>query len=145
MHRILKSSFVKIGEKKEIISTVKKKEKIFGNTESIETCNNIDQDEIYNEIYQTKMMEVEQVLEEKINQANLQAESIIADAYEDAKKIYKNAKDEGYGKGYDEGKNEGFTKGNEEADEIIDEALQFKNETMKLKEKIIQDLEKESI
>ncbi|MBF8984282.1 hypothetical protein IZY60_12110 [Lutibacter sp. B2] len=145
MHRILKSSFVTIGEKKEIISTFKKNDKNLENTENIEICNNIDQNERYNETYQKKMLEVGQVVEEKINQANLQAQSIIADAYEDAKKIYKNAKDEGYGKGYDEGKNESFTKANKEVNKIIDEALQFKNETMKLKEKIIRDLEKESI
>jgi flagellar assembly protein FliH len=95
----------------------------------------------FEEIYNQKMKEIEILAKEKIEEANKQAQRIIGDAYEDAKKIYENAKNDGF----IQGKTEGYGVGKSEGDKIIKEALNIKNEILKTKKEFVLKMEKDGI
>ncbi|WP_199873059.1 FliH/SctL family protein [Inediibacterium massiliense] len=141
MSKIFKSSYVILGEKKQIVSeNVSKDEE----QEKI-TLENPYEDIDYEKIHEQKMKEIELLVQEKINESQKQAEQIIKDAHEDAKKIYEQAKEDGYKKGCEEGHSNGYIKGKEESQNFIREALQIKNEMLKTKENLVKNLEKEVI
>ncbi|RKD27789.1 flagellar assembly protein FliH [Caminicella sporogenes DSM 14501] len=89
--------------------------------------------------------EIEEIKNSKLLEAEKEAERIINDAYEKAKQIIQNAREEGYEKGFEEGVREGFEKGKKRADEIISEALNIKEEVMKFKENFIVDIERDVV
>lgn len=140
MSRIFKSSYVTVGQKKEIgienIPTVS----LDINVEEEEEKNNKEEVD-YEAIYNERMKEIENLENEKIQEAQKQAQIIINDAYEDAKAIHENAKKDGFEKG----KSEGYNAGKAEADRIIKESLDIKNEVIKTRKNIVEGLEKESI
>ena len=85
--------------------------------------------------------ELEQIYNEKINKAKEEAKFIINEAYEKAKKIYDNAKKDGYSEGKDLGYNEGL----KEAKSIIQESLSIKKEIENTKKETIKKIEKDDI
>lgn len=147
MPRIVKSLYVKVGEKKEIGQSI-----IVGQTnkdiepmKSIEPEKEMVEEVSFEEIYREKMLEIDGIIKEKLAEAQREAQDIIAEAYETSKQIYKNAKQDGFEDGFLAGKKEGFQIGKSEADGLIRDALDIKNEMMKTKQKLIGKLEKESI
>ncbi|QEK12278.1 hypothetical protein FQB35_07745 [Crassaminicella thermophila] len=137
MSRIVKSSFVKVGDKKEIgIEKVSLEDSL-----EINEKKHIQEEVSYEDIYKEKMLEIEEVMNKKIEEAETQVQRIISDAYEDAKQIYENAKKDGFLLG----KSEGYEAGKKEADVLIKEALDIKKELLKTKENMVKELEKESI
>jgi len=73
--------------------------------------------------------------------ATKSVEKIIADAYDQARGIMEQARKEGYQEGFDKS----ITESKSTADQIIEEALQLKNEWLKEKEKLLKNTEYEMI
>ena len=130
MRRIVKSSNITVGEKKEI-SEVNSFNKLDFDME--------EHDKAKDPIERIK--ESEKLIKNKINEADNQAKMIISEAYEDAKLIYRNAKSEGYQIGF----SEGYESGRTEAEAIIQEALSIKKQVQMSKEKMQKDLEKDIV
>ncbi len=84
-----------------------------------------------------KILEAEKDINKKLTNANKQAELIISEAYEDSKKIFENAKKEGYEEGFSKGQDEGRVK----ADKVIQEALEIKQNLIKTKKEMARKLE----
>lgn len=95
----------------------------------------------YEAIHNEKMKEIEKLVKQRMAEAEKQAQTIIHDAYEDAKGIYENAKKDGFEKG----RPEGYETGKDEANLLIKEALNIKNEVLKTKKNIVEGLEEQSI
>ncbi|WP_165000323.1 FliH/SctL family protein [Anaerophilus nitritogenes] len=141
MSKIFKSSYVILGEKKQIVP-----ENISKDEDQEESpVKNPYEDIDYEKIHKQKMEEIELLIQEKINESKNYAEQIIKDAQEDAKKIHEQAQEDGYKNGCEKGHVEGYIKGKEEAQNLIEEALQIKKEILKTKENLVKNLEKEMI
>lgn len=101
---------------------------------------NFDEKTRKNEI-EKMLIDAEEEVNRKIDEANRQAQLIISEAYEDSKKIFKNAQKDGYNDGYSKAQEIG----KKEADKIIQEALNIKKKVKKEKEKAIKKLEEDII
>ncbi|QZY56748.1 FliH/SctL family protein [Crassaminicella profunda] len=144
MSRIFKSSYVQVGDMKElgIESIPKDSLEIHVEKDCEEKLQEEKEPEVdFEEIYNQKMQEIEALTKKKLEEAESQAQTIISDAYEDSKKIYENAKNDGF----TQGKSEGYKVGKEEADKLIKEALGIKNEVIMTKKEFTSKLEKEGI
>lgn len=135
LSRIFKSSYVNIGETKEINIP----REIAYNREDMEVLPKDDRDVSWEGLYREKLREIEEIASQKLEEAKRQGEAILRDAYEDAKQIYEQAKREGYG----EGKAIGYEEGKREADALIQEALEIKGEMLKKKEHLAKEFERE--
>ncbi|WP_068556099.1 FliH/SctL family protein [Thermotalea metallivorans] len=135
MSRIFKSSYVNIGETKEI----RIPKEITYNQQAMEALPKEDRDVSWEDVYREKLREIEEIASQKLEEVKRQGEAILRDAYEDAKQIYEQAKREGYG----EGKAIGYEEGKREADALIQEALEIKMEIFKKKEVLAREFEKE--
>ncbi|QXM06150.1 FliH/SctL family protein [Crassaminicella indica] len=144
MPRIYKSSYVQVGDIKEIcIENISKDDLVINTQKDCEQ--EIEEEKVqevdFEAIYNQKMQEIEALVKEKLAEAENQAQRIISDAYEDAKTIYENAKKDGF----EAGKCEGYEVGKAESDKLIKEALDIKNEVLMTKKSLVSQLEKESI
>ncbi|KXG75745.1 Yop proteins translocation protein L [Thermotalea metallivorans] len=135
LSRIFKSSYVNIGETKEI----RIPKEITYNQQAMEALPKEDRDVSWEDVYREKLREIEEIASQKLEEVKRQGEAILRDAYEDAKQIYEQAKREGYG----EGKAIGYEEGKREADALIQEALEIKMEIFKKKEVLAREFEKE--
>ncbi|MEW9124916.1 MAG: FliH/SctL family protein [Thermotaleaceae bacterium] len=138
MSRILKSSYVKLGERIEI--QVEQREPLEEEKIQREDSNELEMP-TYEEIYEQKIQEIEREIQKKKDSAVAEAEEIINGAYENAKKIHQNAKQDGYKEGLDEG----YADGKKEADALIREALAIKEEIIESKKRKIGMLENDII
>lgn len=101
-----------------------------------------------NLLIENAKIEAQQILEEadydseqKMIQAQNSADSIISNAYDQAKGIMEQAKAEGYQDGY----NRGVEDSQEIAKQIVDEALEIKQEWTQMRESVLRESEKEMI
>ncbi len=92
-------------------------------------------------VYEKKFKEAEALTAAKLQQAEMQAQKIIKDAYEDEKRIHEEAK----AKGYDEGYSAGYHDGKKEADALIQEALEMKNRLLRMRKELLRNIEKDCI
>jgi len=127
LSRIFKSSQVKIdNEKFEFKST-----DFLDISEKKEEANNIQQ----------KYDELEKLTAKKLADAQSEADRIISDAYVKAKEIMERAKTDGF----EQGKLEGYNEGKLYGDQIVEEALNIKNEVLSFKSNFIKDIESDVI
>ncbi|MCT4606718.1 MAG: FliH/SctL family protein [Marinisporobacter sp.] len=143
MSRIFKSSYVQVGDMKEIRIQNNSEDSLEVHVEQQEhEAEEIKEPEIdFEEIYNQKMQEIEELAKKKLEEADRQAQTIIGDAYEDAKKIHENAKSDGFA----QGKAEGYGIGKAEGDKIVKEALNIKNEILMIKKEFVSKMESEGI
>ncbi|WZL74840.1 FliH/SctL family protein [Clostridiaceae bacterium 35-E11] len=141
MSRILKSSYIKVDAVKKVM--------IENSAVDTKTDDVIHEDydkkeieeAVYEELYKKKMLEIEMIMKDKIDEAQAQAQRIIEDANEKAQNIYEDAQKNGFAKG----RSEGYGAGKKEADKLIKDALKVKNEILSNKSHMVMDLEKECI
>ncbi len=140
MSNIIKSS--KIIEREEIIKKIEDEnetEKVF-----IQEAR-----EKYKNIIKNAKIKASALIEE----ADLKVEKQLNQSYERAKKIFEDAKIDGYQKGYDDGYKEGYEngydkgylEGKEVADGLINEALKIKNNYIEIKDNVYEEIEEDVI
>ena len=139
MRKIVKSSNVTIGDKKEIV----KCHNIYTSNGLPKNSNQRDslsgeKDYLMDDERSTN---AEKEIAQKLIDADQQAKLIINEAYKDSKLIFENAKSEGYAKGYAEG----FEAGKQETDCIMQEALSIKKNILNSKYSITKELEKDIV
>lgn len=135
LSRIVKSSYVRLGDKIEIQAQMPFSE-VEEEEQGVNEENDVDEPS-FEEICKNKIQEAENEIQMRLQAADEEAKQIIAEAYDNAKEIYKNAREDGYQAGIAEG----YQAGKKEADVLIDEALSIKEEVKESKKRMVQSLE----
>ena len=151
MSKVFKSSRVILDDKAFVLSTKIEKATDHKETELEEELAahvDINHTLVANEIIEEARKEAESILDEadleaaeKLKTAQQSSDNIIADAYDQAKGIMEQARNQGYEEGYEAAMRDS----SETSKAIVDEALALKNEWLKAKEVLMKASEKEMV
>ena len=148
MSKIFKSSRVVLDDKTFVLSTKISEHISPVELEEMAAKEGINPSEAANQLIEAAKHEANKILEEadleyenKMDAAQASSESIIADAYDQAKGIMEQAKAEGYQDGYNRGVEDSQTI----ARQIVDEALSIKDEWNQMRQDLLKSAEKEMV
>lgn len=148
MSKIFKSSRVILDDKTFVLSAKSKEAIHEDDLSDLAVSEVFDPSEAVNQIIENAKREAESILEsadhdyeEKMMMAQNSSESIISNAYDQAKGIMEQARAEGYQEGY----NRGIDDSQEIAKQIVDEALIIKQEWSDERNRVIENAEVEMV
>lgn len=148
MSKIFKSSRVVLDDKTFVLSTKISEHISPVEMEEVAAKEGINPSEAANQLIEAAKHEANKILESadleyenKMDAAQASSESIISDAYDQAKGILEQAKAEGYQDGY----NRGIEDSQTIAKQIVDEALSIKDEWNQMRQELLKNAEKEMV
>jgi flagellar assembly protein FliH len=148
LSKIFKSSRIVLDDKTFVLSTKINEHLSPVELEEVAAKEGINPSEAANQLIEAAKHEANKILEDadleyenRMDAAQASSESIIADAYDQAKGIMEQAKAEGYQDGYNRGVEDSQTI----AKQIVDEALSIKDEWNQMRQDLLKNAEKEMV
>ena len=148
MSKIFKSSRVVLDDHAFVLSNKLRTPHIDHEGEEEAVFEGFDPSETANQLIEAAKREANKILEDadleyeqKMINAQNSSDAIVSNAYDQAKGIMEQAKSEGYQDGY----NRGIDDSQEIAKQIVDEALQIKDEWMQMRHNLLAEAEKEMV
>ncbi len=148
MSKIFKSSRVVLDDKAFVLSNKLRMPHVEIEGEEVAVYEGLDPSETANQLIEAAKREANKILEDadleyeqKMINAQNSSDAIVSNAYDQAKGIMEQGKSEGYQDGY----NRGIDDSQEIAKQIIEEALQIKDEWTQTRHNLMKETEKEMV